>query len=154
MLRICIQSPIETVKVNHLIAAVSSSGLNNHVVHNEVAFDIWSLIFLNFRLRNLSVIVLVNSILKQNLNFAHLEFCRSDLDWIWLDFAISCCLVFNSTIGLPRRLLLSIKLFSKLWSCLVNLWTYWLILKLFICLIDKSYSVFQGIWLHINLTWI
>ena len=141
------------MKIN-LITTLSICWLNNHIVHNEVAFDIWGLIFFYFRLRNLSVIVLVNSILKQNLIFAHLEFCRSDLDWIWLDFAISCCLVFNSTIGLPRRLLLSIKLFSKLWSCLVNLWTYWLILKLFICLIDKSYSVFQVIWLHIYLTWI
>ena len=128
------------MKIN-LITTLSICWLNKHIVHNEVAFNIWGLIFLYFRLRNLSEIVLINSILKQNLHFGHLEFCRSDLDWIWLDFAISCCLVFNSTIGLPRRLLLSIKLFSKLWSCLVNLWTYWLILKWFIRLIDKSYSV-------------
>ena len=141
------------MKIN-LITTLSICWLYNHIVHNEVAFNIWGLIFLNFRLRNLSINVLVNSILKQNLHFAHLEFCLSDLDWIWLDFAISSCLVFNSTIGLPRRLLLSIKLFSKLWSCLVNLWTYWLILKWFIGLIDKSYSVFQGILLDINLTWI
>ena len=154
MLRICIQSPIETVKVNYLIATVSISGLNNHVVHNEIAFDIRSLIFLHFGLRHLSESGLFSSILEQNLHFVHLEFCRSDLDWVRLTFVESCCLFFCCTVGLPRRLLLSIKLFSKLWSCLVNLWTYWLILKLFIGLIDKSYSVFQLIWMHIYLTWI
>ena len=114
MLRICIQSPIEAVKVNYLIAALSICWLYNHVVHNEVAFDIRSLIFLYFGLRNLSESSPISSILKQNLYFVHLEFCRSDLDWVWLNFAISCWLVFDSTIGLPRRLLLSIKLFSKL----------------------------------------
>ena len=80
MLRICIQSPIEAVKVNYLIAALSISGLNNHVVHNEVAFDIRSLIFLHFGLRHLSESGLFSSILEQNLHFVHLEFCRSDLD--------------------------------------------------------------------------
>ena len=128
MLRICIQSPIEAVKVNYLITAVSISGLNNHVVHNEIAFDIRSLIFLHFGLRHLFESGLVSSILKQNLHFVHLEFCRSDLDWVWLTFAVSCCLVFCCTVGLPRRLLLIIKLFSKLWSCLVNLGTYRLVL--------------------------
>jgi hypothetical protein len=147
MLRICIQSPIEAVKVNYLIAALSISGLNNHVVHNEVAFDIRSLIFLHFGLRHLSESGLFSSILKQNLHFVHLEFCRSDLDRVWLTFVESCCLIFCCTVGLPRRLsgvpaartvLLSIKLFSKLWSCLVNLGTYRLVLELFIRLIDKD----------------
>ena len=123
---------------NCVSTTLSICWLNNHIVHNEVAFYIWGLIFFYFRLRNLSIIVLVNSILKQNLHFAHLEFCRSDLDWIWLDFAISCCLVFNSTIGLPRRLLLSIKLFSKLWSCLVNLGTYWIMILELIGLVDED----------------
>ena len=154
MLRICIRSPIEAVKVNYLIAALSISGLNNHVVHNEVAFDIRSLIFLHFGLRHLSESSLFSSILKQNLHFVHLEFCRSDLDWVRLTFVVSCCLFFCCTVGLPRRLLLSIKLFSKLGSCLVNLGTYRLVLLLFIGLIDKDYSVTQGVGLQIVLTWI
>ena len=102
MLRICIQSPIEAVKVNYLIAALSISRLNNHVVHNEVAFDIRSLIFLQFGLRNLSESILFSGILEQNLHFVHLEFCRSDLDRVRLTFALSCCLFFCCTVGLPR----------------------------------------------------
>ena len=114
MLRICIQNPIEAVKVTYLIAALSISGLDDHVVHNEIAFDIRSLIFLHFGLRHLYESGIFSGILKQNLHFVHLEFCRSDLDRVRLTFVESCCLFFFCTVGLPRRLLLSIKLFSKL----------------------------------------
>ena len=91
MLWICIQSSIKTIKVN-LITAVSICWLNNHVIHNDVAFDIRSLIFLHFRLRNLSESILICGILKQNLHFVHFEFCRCDLNWVWLAFLISCWL--------------------------------------------------------------
>ena len=73
------QHSIEAVEI-HLIAALSISGLNNHVVDNEIAFNIRSLIFLHFRLRQLSESSLIGGILEQNLHFVHLEFCRSDLD--------------------------------------------------------------------------
>jgi hypothetical protein len=63
------------VKIN-LITAVTVCRLNNHIVHNEVALDVWRLIFLHFGLRNLPQIVAIGSILKQNLHFVHLEFCR------------------------------------------------------------------------------
>ena len=142
------------MKIN-LITAVTVCRLNNHIVHNEVALDVWRLIFLHFGLRNLPQIVAIGSILKQNLHFVHLEFCRCDLNWIWLVFLVSCCLVLNSTIGLPWRLLLSIKLFSKLRSSLINLWTYWMILfRLISLLIDKFRSVSNWIELHIVLIWI
>ena len=152
VLRIGIQSPIETMKVN-LITAISICGLNNHVVHGEVAFDIRSLIFLHFRLRNLfesgvpagRTVLVFNCILKQNLYFVHLEFCRSDLNWVWLTILISCWLVYNTFYGLPRRLLLSIKLFSNLWSCLKNLWTYWMMILRLFRLIDKGLSISQRI---------
>jgi hypothetical protein len=142
------------VKIN-LITAVTVCRLNNHIVHNEVALDVWRLIFLHFGLRNLPQIVAIGSILKQNLHFVHLEFCRCDLNWIWLVFLVSCCLVLNPTIGLPWRLLLSIKLFSKLRSSLINLWTYRMILfRLISLLIDKFRSVSNWIEFHIVLIWI
>ena len=142
------------MKIN-LITAVPVCRLNNHIVHNEVALDVWRLIFLHFGLRNLPQFVAICCILKQNLHFVHLEFCRCDLNWIWLVFLVSCCLVLNPTIGLPWRLLLSIKLFSKLRSSLINLWTYRMILlRLISLLIDKFWSISNWIELHIVLIWI
>ena len=106
------------MKIN-LITAVTVCRLNNHIVHNEVALDVWRLIFLHFGLRNLPHIVAIGSILKQNLHFVHLEFCRGYLERVRLGFP-SCCLVFTSIVGLALRRLLSIKLISQLRTSLVN----------------------------------
>ena len=159
MLRIGIEHSVKALKI-HVVAAVPVCWLNNDVVHHEVTFDIRDLIFFYFWQWSLSksgvpagqigtisrypatVLASSSCILEQNLNFAHLEFCRGDLDRAWSIFIITCCLVCNSIRGLPRRLRsvavaqigtignnvatvsLSIKLISKLRFSLINLWTY------------------------------
>ena len=133
MLRIGIEHSVEALKI-HVVAAVPVCWLNYDVVHHEVTFDIRDLIFFNFWQWSLSKsgvpagctgLASSSCILEQNLNFAHLEFCRGDLDRAGSIFIIACCLVYNSIRGLPRRLLLlSIKLISKLRFSLINLWTY------------------------------
>ena len=132
MLRIGIEHSVKALKI-HVVAAVPVCWLNNDVVHHEVTFDIRDLIFFYFWQWSLSKsgvpagrtgLAPSSCILEQNLNFAHLEFCRVDLDRAWSIFIIACCLVYNSIRGLPRRLLLSIKLISKFRFSLINLWTY------------------------------
>ena len=153
--RIGIEHSVKALKI-HIVAAVSVCWLNNDVVHHEVTFDIQNLIFFYFGKWSLSEsgvpagqigtisrypatgLASSGRILEQNLNFAHLEFCRGGLDRAWSIFIITCCLVCNSIRGLPRRLLLSIKLISKFRFSLINLWTYYLFLLLIVRLVDKG----------------
>ena len=87
---------------------------------------------------NLSLICSFCSILKYNLNLAHLDLCRGDLDWVRLRFVDTCCLVWIPIRSLPRRLFFSIKLISKLGTSLVNLRTYNWKLE-FVCIIILDY---------------
>ena len=120
MLRVVIQYSIKTFEVN-LIATISICGLNNNVIHSSVAaqlrcyeivFDVRCLVLFHFRLGNLSVFRSFSSVMKQNLNLAHLDFCRGDLDRVGLSFKDASCLVWAPNRGLPRRFFFSIKLIS------------------------------------------
>ena len=93
------------------------------------------------------------------LDFAHFDFSRSDLDWVGLTFIDSCCLhgacgccaALNGILSsLPWRFLLSVKLFSYLGSSLKNLGTYLLFLLLVVLsLVNKGYCISLLIELHI-----
>ena len=120
MLRIVIQYSIKTFEIN-LIAAISICRLNNNVINSsgatqlrwyKIVFYVRCLVFLHFRLWNLSVFWSFCVILKQNLNLAHLDFCRGDLDRVGLSFIDASCLVWAPKRGLPRRFFFSIKLIS------------------------------------------
>ena len=93
------------------------------------------------------------------LDFAHFDFSRSDLDRVGLTFIDSCCLhgacgccaALNGILSsLPWRFLLSVKLFSYLGSSLKNLGTYLLFLLLVVLsLVNKGHSISLLIELHI-----
>jgi hypothetical protein len=92
------------------------------------------------------------------LDFAHFDFSRSDLDRVGLTFIDSCCLhgacgscaALNGFLSIfPWHFLLSVKLFSNLGSSLKNLGTYLLILLLVVlCLVDKGHRISLLIELH------
>ena len=111
MLRIVIQYSIKTFEIN-LIAAISICRLNNNVIHHEIVLDVRCLVLFHFRLGNLSIFWSFSSVMKQNLNLAHLDFCRGDLDRVGLSFIDASCLVWAPNRGLPRRFFFSIKLIS------------------------------------------
>ena len=111
MLRVVIQYSIKTFEIN-LIAAISICGLNNNVIYHEIVLDVRCLVLFHFRLRNLSIFWSFSSVMKQNLNLAHLDFCRGDLDRVGLSFKDASCLVWAPKRGLPRRFFFSIKLIS------------------------------------------
>ena len=132
LLWIVSQHSFKTFQIN-LVATFSIWWLNNDIVNSSVAaqlrcyeviFNIWCLILFRFGKWNLLLISSFCSILKQNLNIAHLDLCRSDLDWVRLRFKETCCLVRIPNLCLPRRLFFSVKLFSKFGTSLINLRTY------------------------------
>ena len=116
--------------------------MDDNVVHHEVVFDIGGLVLLDLGLRNLSVVPSFSVVLENELDFAHLNFCRCDLDRVRLSFVYSYGLVYCSLGGLPGRRLLSVKLFSNLGPGLENLGTYLLVLLLIVfTLVGKRYCV-------------
>jgi hypothetical protein len=110
-------------------------------------------------MRNLSKISTFSIIMINELDFAHFDFSRSDLDRVGLTFIDSCCLhgaggscaALNGFLSIfPWHFLLSVKLFSNLGSSLKNLGTYLFILLLVVlCLVDKGYCISLLIELHI-----
>ena len=124
----------------HIIAAVPICWLDDDIVHHETTLDVWNLVFFCFWKWCLSKMISSVFILIKNLNFVHLEFCRGYLERVRLGFP-SCCLVFNSNVGLALRRLLSIKLISQLRTSLVNHWTYQLLILLIVRLVNERLSV-------------
>ena len=141
MLRIGRKHSIQAVEIN-LITALSICWLDDDIVHHEVVLDIGGLVLLHLRLRNLSVVPSFSVVLENELDLAHLDFSRSDLDRVRLSFVDPYGLVYCSLGGLPGRLLLSVKLFSNLGTGLENLGTYLLVLLLIVfSLVSKRYCV-------------
>ena len=95
--------------------------MDDNVVHHEVVLDIGGLVLLHLGLRNLPVVPSFSVILENELDLAHLDFSRSDLDRARMSFVDPYGLVYCSLGGLPGRLLLSVKLFSNLGPSLENL---------------------------------
>jgi hypothetical protein len=137
----------------HIVTTVSIGWLNDNVVHHKATLDVWNLVFFCFWKRCLSEMICSVFILIKNLNFVHLEFCRGYLERVRLGFP-SCCLVFNSNVGLALRRLLSIKLISQLRTSLVNHWTYQLFILLIVRLVNKRLSVCDLIEVSIVSLWL
>jgi len=142
MLGIASQHSIEAFEIDE-VAAFSVRWLDNNVVQHDIVLDIRSLILFYFWLWNLSVIYPFSSVLKQNLNLVHLDFCRGDLDWVRLGLEDAYCLVWSPNLGLPRRLLFSIKLINIFGTSLVNLRTYSRKLKFVLVLGKMLLSFFE-----------
>ena len=123
MLWIICKHSIEAFEI-YRICAFPIWRLNNNVVYHVIVLNVRCLIFLHFWMWDLSQSSSLCCILEQNMDLAHLDLCRGDLDWVRLRFVDACCLVWIPTRGLPRRLFLSIKLFSNFGTSLVNLRTY------------------------------
>ena len=124
--------------------------MDDNVVHHEVFLDIGGLVLLHLGLRNLSVVPSFSVVLENELDLAHLDFSRSDLDRVRLSFVDPYGLVYCSLGGLPGRLLLSVKLFSNLGPSLENLGTYLLVLLLIVfSLVGKRYCVSFIVEVHV-----
>ena len=137
----------------HIVAAVTICWLYDDIVHHETTLDVWNLVFFCFWKWCLSKMISSVFILIKNLNFVHLEFCRGYLERVRLGFP-SCCLVFNSSVGLALRRHLSIKLISQLRTSLVNHWTYQLFILLIVRLVNKRLSVCDLIEVSIVSLWL